>query len=389
MVLCLLLASADEGNLTQQSKTAKPNEKNCKTYAANMARTRFYKGELGDSEVIKLVVFIVADFNNLYAINAENGAVLWKITTGAETGSVCPSNGIVYCGSGIQRDSEDKSICALDSITGKMLWRAQCDDGVREEIVAAGESVFVACFSAIGTLYNFEAKTGKLIWKSKIHDGLLSPPTVIGEYVYTDGACLNASDGKIVWHMSERLGLFIGAPVTLSDSTIGVGSMRGSFYAIEADSGRTKWEQTGKGRIYNTPASQDGVVYIDRHGVIEKTGLALSAKDGAVIWKVELGSTDDEQMKPGSGPVIGEESVYFISHSGSLVSIRKGDGKVKWKKSLASGPLAASVSIANNLLYCGTVNGSVHCLTAKDGSELWKVKLEGKISSSPSIASGR
>ncbi len=56
--------------------------------------------------------------NNVYALNASTGALLWKYTTGWQVvSSPAVANGVVYVG------SNDDNVYALNASTGALLWK--------------------------------------------------------------------------------------------------------------------------------------------------------------------------------------------------------------------------------------------------------------------------
>ena len=56
--------------------------------------------------------------NNVYALNASTGALLWKYTTGYHVfSSPAVANGVVYVG------SADNNLYALNASTGALLWK--------------------------------------------------------------------------------------------------------------------------------------------------------------------------------------------------------------------------------------------------------------------------
>lgn len=74
--------------------------------------------------VVNGVVYIGALDNNVYALNARNGAKLWSYTTGNFVGpSPAVVNGVVYVG------SEDGKLYALNANTGSPLWTCASSGG--------------------------------------------------------------------------------------------------------------------------------------------------------------------------------------------------------------------------------------------------------------------
>ena len=66
------------------------------------------------------VVYVGSQDDNIYALNAKTGILLWKHTTGGGVGSSpAVANGVVYVG------SQDNKVYALNARTGNQLWAAR------------------------------------------------------------------------------------------------------------------------------------------------------------------------------------------------------------------------------------------------------------------------
>ncbi len=65
------------------------------------------------------VVYVGSSDQNVYALNASTGALLWKYTTGGQIDHSSPAvtNGVVYVG------SFDGNVYALNASTGALLWK--------------------------------------------------------------------------------------------------------------------------------------------------------------------------------------------------------------------------------------------------------------------------
>ena len=94
------------------------------------------------------VVYIGSDDNNVYALNANTGALLWSYTTGgAVTSSPAVANGVVYVG------SDDNKVYALNASTGALLWSYTTGGAVESSPAVANGVVYVG--SDDGNVYAF------------------------------------------------------------------------------------------------------------------------------------------------------------------------------------------------------------------------------------------
>ena len=67
--------------------------------------------------VVNDVVYVGSEDDNVYALNARTGALVWKYTTEGGVASPTVANGVVYVG------SEDDNVYALNASTGASVWR--------------------------------------------------------------------------------------------------------------------------------------------------------------------------------------------------------------------------------------------------------------------------
>jgi outer membrane protein assembly factor BamB len=91
----------------------------------------------------------------LYAVDADNGALVWRFTYRPVEAEEMPApavvDGIVYYG------SFGGTLFALDAATGEVRWKASVDGLTRYPVVAGGELYAIAGT----TLWVFDAVTGE------------------------------------------------------------------------------------------------------------------------------------------------------------------------------------------------------------------------------------
>ncbi len=126
----------------------------------------------------------------------------------------------------------------------------------------------------------------------------------------------------------------------------------------------------------------DRLVVADRSGVVT----AISLNDGQKLWTTDL----DVVL---SGGVGGDQSNYFVtSRAGELISLAR-DGKVNWRKDIASEVLTPPVLTDHHIIVRG-VDGAISALTTDSGTQVWTFKrdvpaLSLRGTSQPVISFGR
>jgi outer membrane protein assembly factor BamB len=251
------------------------------------------------------VVYIGSEDGNVYALNAATGAVDWTFATGNSIqSSPQVSGGLVYIG------SEDDNVYALNATTGALVWKYTTGDIVDSSPAVANGIVYVG--SADGHLYALTATTGALDWSATISGLGRSSPTVVGGRIYissgdTNIYAVNATTGAIVWHYDT------GQPnvstPAVANGLVFVGSGEGDVYALDAATGATQWAFWAGGEVISSPAVADGVVYV---GSYNDCLYALAASSGKELWSAIPGSTI------GSSPAVANGMVFVGSSDGSI-----------------------------------------------------------------------
>lgn len=115
-------------------------------------------------------------------------------------------------------------------------------------------------------------------------------------------------------------------------------------------------------------------------------------------WRTKLRSKLHWSYKPleYSAPVHVDthNSLIVGTSDGDLVRMNAGNGEVLWRVKLLDRdgsvmPIHADVAVANNVVYVGTLHGSVHAFKLSDGSSLWEYRAEDAVEGAVVFAEGR
>lgn len=315
--------------------------------------------------------------------------------------------------------------------------------------IVVGNRVYVTCYSGYGNHLDdggepkdlkhhvvcLERGSGKIVWDRVVpgplakearrvqitEHGFASPtPICDGDalYVYFGRAgllCLGL-DGKVRWQAElgqpskdaspatnsvvrkgQALDLHWGAgssPLLYQDLVIvNCSEESHSVRAFEKKTGKLRWkrESSNLEGCATSPVvvgqGEDETLVISLAGEV----WGLTPKSGELRWKVETGTRGG--LVP--TPVADAELVYVFGGQGESYALRfKGKGgdpkkRVAWKSSNVGIP---SATLHEGRLFLVQVNGTAHCLSAKDGKSLHKGRLEGRarrLYASPLIADGR
>ncbi len=246
----------------------------------------------------------------------------------------------------------------------KVLWKIKMGPGFGTYAVVGGRAYVFCEDGGRETCVSLDAKTGKANWATPldktIHeksggDGPRSTPAVDGDYVYVLGtylklACLNVSNGKVVW------GHDLNAEFAGQSSTGGI----------------KQWGSAA------SPVIDGDLIFIVGGGP-GKSLMAFEKKTGRVAW-----AHGDEKLThatPTIATIQGIRQVIFFTQSG-LVSCETTTGKELWRYAFPfSTSTAASPVVSDDIVYCsaGYGVGGGAARIAKDGdkltaTEIWRKK---------------
>ena len=98
---------------------------------------------------------------------------------------------------------------------------------------------------------------------------------------------------------------------TVSTGVVYVGGPDGWVYALDARTGRKRWDFATKGHVNSTPTPAGGLLYV---GSMDKNVYALRLNDGKLAWKFLTGERAFKNISYGgvrSSPVIRDGAVYI------------------------------------------------------------------------------
>jgi outer membrane protein assembly factor BamB len=268
-----------------------------------------------------------SDYNNvLAALNSADGSIRW---TAALTST---PNSMPAVTSGLICIRDDKTLYALRP-DGSMLWHLPLAEGSASQESTPAIVNGVVYVGGDKAFYTLDAGSGSVIWRMPFNAAIASSPVVANGAVYFgtssgDGAiyALNAANGTQLWRVVDGsgVGAVDSSPVVVN-GTMYIGSDQGVVYALDATTGKTRWQKIpGKqyvDAVSCRPVVSNGVVYVTTGGSATSATLrALSVQDGSTLWQYSgVASTNNASLSPmlGDGVIIfsggGDERVYALS----------------------------------------------------------------------------
>ena len=335
-----------------------------------------------------------------FALDAATGKQLWTRTLirnakegidmapGYDDGTVyvstVPGNtNTFYAGNG------QAVLWAIDASTGATKWKfdevpANLWSSAHKNINSGGGMWNPPTFDTQGNLYIGVSNPAPFTGSAKFPWGSSRP----GPDLYTDSIVkLDAKTGKPIWHYqltphdiydydlenSPILATANGRQIVIDAGKAGI------VVAVDRQSGKLVWKRSvgvhnghGKDNLLAEKGSfaklhiPETVEPGDLGGVesqLASNGTTLFAAVNNLPWRYK------SQGLTGISP-----AVPFNKGTGEVVAVNEATGKVQWDHKLPSSAYGAA-TIANNVVFTTTFDGTLYALSENTGDVLWKTKL--------------
>jgi outer membrane protein assembly factor BamB len=246
----------------------------------------------------KKSVWGVPGGDEIAALDLRTGARRWKFDT---VGEDMPS--ALYDGGRLIFANGDWHAYALRADNGKELWSTQLGGiSTMANAVKAGRAVVVAVCGEDTESVALDSTTGKILWKSPYGHCDATPAYADGKIFLNDVlpgdtslqkitviAALDAQNGKPLWsYRAKTQGLWsiIGSDEVAVAGTYAYGTyyqaapLEDEFIAFDAQTGKIRWRFHTSGPAKMSPVVQNGRVYVgDTAGLF----YTLDARNGKVL----------------------------------------------------------------------------------------------------------
>lgn len=277
------------------------------------------------------------------------------------------------------------------SAAPQRVWTANIGEGnnrrarITTQPISAGGRVFA--MDAIATV-TAVARTGGVLWQKNLQpefdtsalsggglaygDGRLFASTGYGEVIAMDPAT-----GGILWR--QRLPAPAASAPTVEGGRVFVVGRDGTFWAIEAASGRIAWDAQSTPSNSGFLGAAAPAVSGSRVLMPASSGevVAFEAADGTAVWQTVLAG--ERRGRPiarvtdiTGDPVVLGSTVILGNQSGRTAAVSAEDGARLWTADEgAYGPVLP----AGNALFLINDEAQLVRLDASSGEEVWKVDM--------------
>ncbi|BAO44810.1 conserved hypothetical protein [Thiolapillus brandeum] len=313
--------------------------------------------------VVDGMLYAVNEEGDLYAVDAQTGALSWQLETGLPA-SAGPGagNGLVVIGtreaqvaayaadSGEARWSKDLTseilaapavsddvvvvhtadgkLFGLSAVNGEQLWLYDHKvpvltlRGSSSPVISGGT---VYCGLAGGKMVALSLDSGLLEWEKHITvpsgrselermvdvdaDPLVYSGTVYGAAYQGDVAALGEGSGKVFW--KRKMSVYNNMAANWQQ--LAVTDARGHVWSLDPDSGAARWRQQDlQNRGITAPALQgDYTVVGDNEGYVHW----LSSADGSMAARMDMGDAIV------AAPLVVDDVLYVLTSGGRLVAL--------------------------------------------------------------------
>ena len=344
------------------------------------------------------VVYFGSFDGHLYAVGAQSGQERWKFQAGCLILSrPAVADGVVYFGAA-GLDLQDLHLYALDAQSGQERWRFKTAGRFRVSSPAVSDGVVY--FADDRNLYAVDVQSGVERWRFQAdgrpqeqrgayeNSDLFSPAVSDGVvYVGSNDTYLYAVDaqsGQTKWKFQAGGGFYGGfwSSAAISGGVVYISNDDGYLHALDAQSGQERWKfKTGDNRaaglpiIGSPPAISGGVVYVASYGDYDDhdgwAGYlhALDIQSGREKWMFRAGEAlADPDGTPHSGvgdpnpPAISGGVVYFGSNDGYLRGLDAQSGQEKWKFETGDPGAHYTPAVSGGLAYFGGDDGLLYAV---------------------------
>ncbi len=311
--------------------------------------------------VEKNSVYVSAQNGVMYALHATDGRMLWQYQ--GDPSSV--SEPFVYLVDGILYicSQSEKHLVALQADNGALLWRR---DTPFAQVFLDAIAGVTYIGSGDGSVSAFRSRDGSTLWRAASSTTQLAMSFSFAAsqniaYLITQNGTLDARrahDGVLLWRFS--LGYPIWGQLLLSDHILYVGAYDGTIYALH-DDGRLLWHYSTKQPLSLLSASASQLFVQDNS--TGDTIYALRVTDGALLWSRQMGQATYFQV--GAFLVVGLV-MYVTTVDGTVNALRESDGHLLWFRRISRLP-----QLSNGVLYVAAAEGGVNALSAYTGITRW------------------
>ena len=199
---------------------------------------------------------------------------------------------------------------------------------------------------------------------------------------------------RAIWGFRARS--LVEFPPAVAYGRLYFASNSGSFFAINARTGKRAWRYDSGRCVASSPAVDDHVVFqtfLNRppcnSGREDLDGevVAFAAGFGKIRWRTAIGPSE-------SSPLVADGRVYVGDWRGKVYALDERTGKVRWTFQ-TGGKVKGALALAGGRVFAGSYDSHLYALDARTGKEVWRASTQDRLGgrgtfySTPAVAYDR
>lgn len=341
-------------------------------FQANLERTGSYE-DFGPEESPELVwkfdagsavfstplvydgtVYFVSFEGGVYAVDREDGSVIWEKDLGGEPSfQITLNDEVLLVGLRFSDEGDNSYLISLDRMTGEENWRFETDyqSGMGTPAVYS-EKVFLT--SVQDYLFSLDLMTGEELWR-----------------LPTQGRA-----GQIV----------------ISDGTLYFQDSSQTLYAISLELGQEKWRipfPPTRRSAFGTPSADNCCIFTIRNNDVSGSVTKVNKHTGALEAEFAIEFPSLSSISLAAEVVFfGDEGEGHAGAHGYMNAMDTESGELIWRFE-TEGFIRGAASIAGDIVYFGSGDHYMYAVDRHTGELRWRYKTGAGINSTPSIVDGR
>ena len=300
-------------------------------------------------------------------------------------------------------------VAAFDAQSGRRAWRVRATGDGEESDPLGGGLAFgdgrLYATTGFGEVLALNPSDGALLWRAEANGPIRSAPAFSAGRVFVISIdnqleALDAATGQILWSHTgilEDAALLGGASPAAGGGVVIAPYSSGELFALRIETGRPAWSDSlaavrrfgalaGLADIRAEPVIADNMVIAVSHS---GRMVGIDLRSGARLWEQEVGGINM--------PLVAGEFIFMITTNSELVAMTKRGGRILWATPLQrfrdpddrEGPIvwAGPVLAGDRLITVGS-NGEGVVASPVSGEIVHSFSLRGDGTIAPIVADG-
>ncbi|WP_413291500.1 PQQ-binding-like beta-propeller repeat protein [Bdellovibrio sp. HCB337] len=233
--------------------------------------------------------------------------------------------------------------------------------------------------NALDGMVAYHRDGGHQVWRLNVLNGVEAGAALVNDRLFfgaSDGSfySVNAKTGKVLWTFPTRTENISEPFLDTTNGIVYFISGANVVYALDAESGRQVWLYSRQDnsnfsiRGGSKPALKDGNLFV---GFSDGTLVSLNAKTGNLQWELPL-NKNKKFRDIDAAPVVDGDQIFVSGYDDKLYCINAGKGDIQWK---IDGGGYYPVTISGDKIYYSTTSGEVWALQRGNGDKIWSYKV--------------